>query len=77
MPLFFNQLFLVVVTLRFIVALSYHFLMQGILTGMMMTFIISMRELVAGLLILPPSVETGANFIYSQFEQGNVGVEWQ
>ncbi|MFE3574879.1 ABC transporter permease [Lysinibacillus sp. NPDC059133] len=49
-------------------------LMQGILAGMMMTFIISMRELVAGLLILPPSVETGATFIYSQFEQGNVGV---
>ncbi|MED3799768.1 iron ABC transporter permease [Lysinibacillus capsici] len=49
-------------------------LMQGIFTGMMMTFIISMRELVAGLLILPPSVETGATFIYSQFEQGNVGV---
>lgn len=49
-------------------------LMQGILAGMMMTFIISMRELVAGLLILPPSVETGATFIYSQFEQGNVGI---
>lgn len=49
-------------------------LMQGILAGMMMTFIISMRELVAGLLILPPSVETGATFIYSQFEQGNVGL---
>ncbi|MFJ7979486.1 ABC transporter permease [Lysinibacillus xylanilyticus] len=48
-------------------------LMQGILAGMTMTFIISMRELVAGLLILPPSVETGATFIYSQFEQGNVG----
>lgn len=49
-------------------------LMQGILAGMMMTFIISMRELVGGLLILPPSVETGGTFIYSQFEQGNVGV---
>ena len=48
-------------------------LMKGILAGMTMTFIISMRELVAGLLILPPSVETGATFIYSQFEQGNVG----
>ncbi|MEC1178659.1 iron ABC transporter permease [Metasolibacillus meyeri] len=47
---------------------------QGIVAGMMMTFIISMRELVAGLLILPPSVETGATFIYSQFEQGNVSV---
>lgn len=49
-------------------------LMQGIVAGMMMTFIISMRELVAGLLILPPSVETGATFIYSQFEQGNVSL---
>ncbi|WLV24067.1 iron ABC transporter permease [Aciduricibacillus chroicocephali] len=49
-------------------------LMPGILAGMMMTFIISMRELVAGLLILPPSVETGATFIYSQFEQGNASV---
>ncbi|WP_208585586.1 ABC transporter permease [Gracilibacillus suaedae] len=45
---------------------------QGILAGWMMTFIISMRELVGSLLILPPSVETSATFIYSQFEQGDV-----
>jgi iron(III) transport system permease protein len=31
-----------------------------------------MRELVGSLLILPPSVETSATFIYRQFEQGNV-----
>jgi len=49
-------------------------LMPGILAGMMMTFIISMRELVAGLLILPPSVDTGATYIYSQFEQGNASL---
>ncbi|SES04763.1 iron(III) transport system permease protein [Gracilibacillus ureilyticus] len=45
---------------------------QGILAGWMMTFIISMRELVGSLLILPPSVETSATFIFSQFEQGDV-----
>ena len=45
---------------------------QGILAGWVMTFIISMRELVGSLLILPPSVETSATFIYSQFEQGDV-----
>ncbi|MFC4402402.1 ABC transporter permease [Gracilibacillus xinjiangensis] len=45
---------------------------QGILAGWMMTFIISMRELVGSLLILPPAIETSATYIYSQFEQGDV-----
>lgn len=45
---------------------------QGILAGWVMTFIISMRELVGSLLILPPSVSTSATFIFSQFEQGDV-----
>lgn len=49
-------------------------LAQGILAGWIMTFIISMRELVGSLLILPPSVSTSATFIYSQFEQGDAGV---
>lgn len=49
-------------------------LRNGLLTGAMLTFIISMRELVGSLLILPPSVETGATFIYRQFEQGNASV---
>lgn len=47
-------------------------LKRGLLTGAMMTFIISMRELVGSLLILPPGVETSATYIYRQFEQGNV-----
>lgn len=47
-------------------------LKRGVLTGMMMTFIISMRELVASSLILPPAVETSATFIFRQFEQGDV-----
>ncbi|MGX7419405.1 ABC transporter permease [Carnobacterium gallinarum] len=46
-------------------------LKRGLLVGGMMTFIISMRELVGSLLILPPGVETSATYIYRQFEQGN------
>jgi iron(III) transport system permease protein len=40
----------------------------------MMTFIISFRELVAALLILPPSMQTSSTYIYSQFEQGNLSL---
>src|SRR5699024_1981406 len=47
-------------------------LAHSILAGCMMTFIIFICELVGSLLILPPSVETSATFIYSQFEQGDV-----
>ena len=39
-----------------------------------MTFTISIRELVASLLVLPPSVETSATFIFAQFEQGEVSI---
>ncbi|MBU2703548.1 iron(III) transport system permease protein [Sporomusaceae bacterium BoRhaA] len=49
-------------------------LVPGILAGWMMTFTISIRELVASLLILPPDMETSATFIFSQFEQGNVAL---
>ncbi|MFD3449728.1 ABC transporter permease [Microbacteriaceae bacterium 4G12] len=49
-------------------------IIPGILAGWAMTFIISIRELVASLLVVPPSVETSATFIYAQFEQGNVSV---
>ena len=46
----------------------------GILAGWAMTFTISIRELVASLLVLPPSVETSATFIFAQFEQGEVSI---
>ena len=49
-------------------------IVPGILAGWAMTFIISIRELVASLLVVPPSVETSATFIFAQFEQGNVSV---
>lgn len=49
-------------------------ILPGMLAGWMMTFTISARELVASLLILPPSVQTSATFIFSQFEQGEVSL---
>ncbi len=39
-------------------------IIPGILAGWAMTFTISIRELVASLLVLPPSVETSATFIF-------------
>ena len=49
-------------------------IIPGILAGWAMTFTISIRELVASLLVLPPSVETSATFIFAQFEQGEVSI---
>lgn len=47
---------------------------NGILTGWIMTFIISFRELVASSLIAPPGVLTVSMFILREFEQGSVSV---
>ncbi|MFW6023075.1 MAG: ABC transporter permease [Halanaerobiaceae bacterium] len=44
---------------------------RGMLAGWIMTFIISIRELVGSLMIRPPGMETTSTFIYRQFEQGN------
>lgn len=49
-------------------------LIPGMLAGWLMTFIISIRELVAALMILPPSMKTASTYIYSQFEQGNLNL---
>ncbi|WP_413241050.1 ABC transporter permease [Paenibacillus sp. 1P07SE] len=49
-------------------------LVPGILAGWMMTFTISARELVASLMVLPPSMQVTATFIFSQFEQGEVSL---
>ena len=46
-------------------------ILKAILSGFIMTFIISVRELVASLMILPPAMQNSASFIYSQFEQGS------
>ena len=43
----------------------------GMVAGWIMTFIISVRELIASLMIRPPGLETTATFIYREFEQGN------
>lgn len=47
-------------------------IVPGMLAGWMMTFTIASRELVGSLLILPPSVQTSATYIFAQFEQGQV-----
>lgn len=44
---------------------------RAMLAGFIMTFIVCIRELVASLMILPPSVQNSASYIYSQFEQGS------
>lgn len=44
---------------------------KAMIAGFIMTFIVSIRELVASLMILPPSVENSASYIYSEFEQGS------
>ncbi|WP_051081731.1 ABC transporter permease [Thioalkalivibrio sulfidiphilus] len=36
------------------------------------TFIVTMRELVASMLLLPPGVDTTATYIFNQFEQGDI-----
>ena len=49
-------------------------IMKGIISGWMMIFIISFRELVASSLIAPPNVLTVSTFIVREFEQGSVSV---
>lgn len=49
-------------------------ILPGALSGWMMTFIISFRELVAPSMIAPPNVLTVSTFIVREFEQGSVSV---
>ncbi|MDR6554124.1 iron ABC transporter permease [Paenibacillus qinlingensis] len=49
-------------------------LLPGIIAGWMMTFTISLRELVASMMVLPPSMQTSATYIFAQFEQGQISL---
>ncbi|WP_128895682.1 ABC transporter permease [Longirhabdus pacifica] len=49
-------------------------IIPGVLAGWTMTFTISVRELVASLMVLPPSMEVSATYIFTQFEQGSVSL---
>lgn len=49
-------------------------IMKGVLTGWMMTFIISFRELVTASLIAPPNTLVISTYIVREFEQGSVSV---
>ena len=44
----------------------------GMISGWIMTFIISIRELVGSLMIRPAGIETSATYIYRQFDQGEI-----
>ena len=54
--------------------ITFPLVMKGIMSGWMMIFIISFRELVASSLIAPPNVLTVSTFIVREFEQGSVSV---
>lgn len=54
--------------------ITFPLIIKGILSGWMMIFIISFRELVASSLISPPNVLTVSTFIVREFEQGSVSV---
>ena len=43
-----------------------------LIASWILSFIISVRELVASILLLPPGLETTATYIFSQFEQGGL-----
>lgn len=45
-------------------------LTPGIISGWILIFCISMRELVGSLMLRPPNTDTSATYIYRQFEQG-------
>ncbi|SMP55394.1 ABC transporter permease [Anoxynatronum buryatiense] len=46
----------------------------GMVAGWLMTFIISVRELIASLMVRPPGLQTTATFIFREFEQGNASL---
>lgn len=54
--------------------ITFPLIMKGILTGWMMTFIISFRELVTASLIAPPNTLVVSTYIVREFEQGSVSV---
>lgn len=54
--------------------ITFPLIIKGIMSGWMMIFIISFRELVASSLISPPNILTVSTFIVREFEQGSVSV---
>ena len=54
--------------------IQFPLMFPGVVTGWMMIFIISFRELVASSLTSPPNVLTVSTFITHEFEQGSVSV---
>lgn len=46
-------------------------LLPGIISGWILIFTISMRELVGSLMLRPPNMHTSSTYIYNQFQQGS------
>ncbi len=55
-------------------SITFPLLLKGIAAGWMMTFIISVRELVAPSLIAPPNTLVVSTYIMREFEQGSVSL---
>lgn len=51
--------------------ITFPLLRPGIISVWILIFCISMRELVASLMLRPPNTDTSSTFIYRQFEQGD------
>lgn len=49
-------------------------LLPNLLAAMLLSFVVASRELVASLLVLPVGRQTIGTFIWSQFDQGSVGL---
>lgn len=48
-------------------------LRPGLIAAWMTTFIVCLRDWVASIILLPPGVQTIGSFIFTQFDQGNIG----
>ncbi len=48
-------------------------LKPGLIAAWMTTFIVCLRDWVASIILLPPGVQTIGSFIFTQFDQGNIG----
>lgn len=57
---------------RIFVSIVLPLLRPALLAAWITTFLVSMRELVASLILLPPGVETTATYVFNQFEQGDI-----
>jgi iron(III) transport system permease protein len=59
--------------MRSFLSITLPLLRPSLAAAWVVTFLVCMRDLVASVLLLPAGAETAGSFIFSQFEQGEVG----